>query len=614
MRHTPLFWKLYLTYLLAVVLCAGVVGWLAVGTASSLYHQQAVSDLKARAELATGQVLPLLDRPAALQSLARSIGTRADTRLTVIAGPDAAVGVEGKVLADSEANPATMPNHDTPTRPEVQAALNGATGEVTRFSETVKRRMIYVAVPVFNADHQVVAVIRTALPLTQISDKVNTMTSRIVLGTLLMALVVALLGLFVSRSISGRMREIKRGAERFAGGDFAHEIHVSTTDEIGEVASGLNVMGRQLSETIQTITAERNQNKAVLAGMAEGVLAVDAQERIITINAAAAALLGVEPKQARGRSIQEIVRNPELQRFVAAVLAGEEPVEGDVVVHADRGPRELRVHGSQLRGGNGTGGGNESGNGGGDAETGDKGAVIVLNDVTRMRHYEAIRRDFVANVSHEIKTPVTTIKGFAETLLDGALDDRADAERFLRIIVGQADRMSAITEDLLSLSSLESGSDDAAITLERGSIRDVLQVALDVCEMKAGAKHIVLGLDCPEELYAEINPPLLEQAVVNLIDNAVKYSPEGSAVAVSAVVRGAALSIKVADAGRGIAREHLPRLFERFYRVDKARSRDMGGTGLGLSIVKHIAVAHGGWVAVESAPGLGSTFTITLPV
>ena len=603
MRHAPLFWKLYLTYLLAVVLCAAVVGWLAVGTASSLYHQQAVNDLKARAELAAGQVSPLLDRPARLQILAKRLGASADTRLTVIAGPDAAVGVEGKVLADSEANPATMPNHDTLTRPEVQAALNGVTGEVVRHSDTLKIRMFYVAIPVFNGAHQVAAVIRTALPVTQVNGKLNAMTRRIVLGTLLIALAVALLGLVVSRSISGRMRDIKRGAERFAGGDFAHEIHVSTTDEIGEVATGLNAMGRQLSETIQTITDERNEREAVLAGMSEGVLAVDAQERIITINAAAAALLGVEPEQARGRSIQEVVRNPELQTFVAAVLAGEEPVEGDVVVHADRDPRELRVHGAQLRTGTN-----------GDADSGGKGAVIVLNDITRMRHYEAIRRDFVANVSHEIKTPVTTIKGFAETLLDGALDDRHDAERFLRIIVGQADRLSAIIEDLLSLSSLESGSEDATISLERGSIRDVLQVALDVCEMKAGAKHITLGLRCPEDLYAEINPPLLEQAVVNLIDNAIKYSPDGSAVGVSATVEGAGLSITVTDAGRGISREHLTRLFERFYRVDKARSRDMGGTGLGLSIVKHIAVAHGGWVAVESAPGLGSTFTITLPV
>ncbi len=446
--------------------------------------------------------------------------------------------------------------------------------------------------------------IRTALPVTQVNGALNAMIRRIVVGTLLVALVVVLLGLVVSRGISQRMRDIKRGAERFAGGDFSHEIHVSTADEIGEVAVGLNAMGRHLSETIRIITEERNEREAVLAGMTEGVLAVDEQERIITINAAAARLLGVEPEQAQGRSIQEIVRNPELQLFVAAVLAGEEPVEGDVVVHAEQDPRELRVHGAQLKDGD---------VGAGDAGEG-RGAVVVLNDITRMRHYEAIRRDFVANVSHEIKTPVTTIKGFAETLLDGALDDRHDAERFLRIIVGQADRLSAIIEDLLSLSSLESGSEGATISLERGSIRDVLQVALDVCEMKAAARHITLALTCPDDLYAEINPPLLEQAVVNLIDNAVKYSPEGSSVDVSAGVETAGLSIRVKDAGRGIGREHLTRLFERFYRVDKARSRDMGGTGLGLSIVKHIAVAHGGWVAVESAPGLGSTFTITLPV
>ena len=426
------------------------------------------------------------------------------------------------------------------------------------------------------------------------------MTWRIALGALIVALAVALLGFLVSSQISGRMRAIERGAARFAAGDFSHEIHVSAPDEIGEVALGLNAMGRRLSETIQTITEERNEREAVLSGMTEGVLAVDGQERVITVNAAAARLLGVDPEDAKGRSIQEIVRNPELQEFVGTALAADEPVAGSVVVHTDRGSRELQMHGARL--------GDDSD--GGDARGG---VVVVLNDVTRMRQYEAIRRDFVANVSHEIKTPVTTIKGFAETLLDGALDDRHDAERFLRIIVGQADRLSAIIEDLLSLSSLESDSEGATISLERGSIRDVLQVALDVCEMKAADKHITLALSCSEELYEEINPPLLEQAVVNLIDNAIKYSPEGSSVEIWAAVEPEALSIKVKDAGPGIRREHLPRLFERFYRVDKARSRDMGGTGLGLSIVKHIAVAHGGGVAVESTPGIGSTFSITLP-
>lgn len=600
MRRTRLFWKLYITYLIAVVLCAGVVGWFAVDAAGNLYRAQAFKDLTARAELVDSQVTPLLGRPAQLQVLVKSIGARADTRLTVIAGPAGIVGATGQVLADSEADPATMPNHDTPSRPEVQTALAGGTAHVARFSDTLKERMLYVAVPVFDSNHQVTAVIRTALPLTQVNRALDNMTRRIVFGTLIVALAVALLGFVVSRQISSRMGEIKRGAARFAAGDFSHEIHVSTADEIGEVAVGLNTMGRRLSETIQTITDERNEREAVLAGMTEGVLAVDGQERVITINAAAARLLAVEPDDAQGRSIQEVVRNPELQAFVAAVLAEDGPIAGSVVVNTPLDSRDLQVQGAQL--GDGTGGG-----------TG-RGAVVVLNDVTRMRHYEAIRRDFVANVSHEIKTPVTTIKGFAETLLDGALDDRHDAERFLHIIVGQADRLSAIIEDLLSLSSLESGSEGARISLEQGSIRDVLQVALDVCEMKAAARDITLTLDCSEDLFAEINPPLLEQAVVNLIDNAVKYSPEGSRVGVSAATEATGLSIRVEDVGPGIRREHLPRLFERFYRIDKARSRDMGGTGLGLSIVKHIAVAHGGGVAVESTPGLGSTFTITLPV
>ncbi len=600
MRHTRLFWKLYITYLIAVVLCAGVVGWFAVGTAGNLYRAQAFKDLTSRAELVSSQVKPLLGRPAQLQALVKAIGTRAGTRLTLIAGPAGIVGATGQVLADSEADPATMPNHDTPTRPEVQTALAGGTAHVARFSDTLKERMLYVAVPVFNSSHQVTAVIRTALPLTQVNRALDNMTRRIVFGTLVVALAVALLGFVVSRQISGRMREIKRGAARFAAGDFSHEIHVSTADEIGEVAVGLNTMGRRLSETIQTITDERNEREAVLAGMTEGVLAVDGQERVITINAAAARLLAVEPDDAQGRSIQEVVRNPELQAFVAAVLAEDGPIAGSVVVHTDLDSRDLQVRGAQLGDGNGGAVG--------------RGAVVVLNDVTRMRHYEAIRRDFVANVSHEIKTPVTTIKGFAETLLDGALDDRHDAERFLHIIVGQADRLSAIIEDLLSLSSLESGSEGARISLEHGSIRDVLQVALDVCEMKAATRDITLTLDCSEDLFAEINPPLLEQAVVNLIDNAVKYSPEGSRVGVSAAIEAMGLSIRVKDVGPGIRREHLARLFERFYRIDKARSRDMGGTGLGLSIVKHIAVAHGGGVAVESTPGLGSTFTITLPV
>jgi two-component system, OmpR family, phosphate regulon sensor histidine kinase PhoR len=241
------------------------------------------------------------------------------------------------------------------------------------------------------------------------------------------------------------------------------------------------------------------------------------------------------------------------------------------------------------------------------------GAVVVLNDVTRLKRLEAVRRDFVANVSHELKTPVTSIKGFAETLEDGALDDPETARRFVGIIVGQADRLNSIIADLLSLSTLEQRDGDSRLSLEAADICEVLRVAVEVCEPKAQAKHIAIAVACATCHLSSVNVPLLEQAVVNLIDNAVKYSPEGSAVEVGLTETDDEVVLFVVDHGPGVPREHLPRLFERFYRVDKARSRDLGGTGLGLAIVKHIAQAHGGSVSVDSTVGRGSTFRIHLP-
>jgi len=595
--HARLFWKLYLTYLMAVALCAGVVGWLAIDAASSLYHDQAAADLRARAELVQSEVATRVADPEALQAMVHDIGERSGTRVTVIAGRGSPVGVVGQVLADSERDPATMEPHDTPDRPEVLDALAGSVGQDVRSSRTLHEQMLYVAIPVTSSRGEIVAVVRTALPMTELNQALDGMIWRIVIGAVIVAIGVALIGLVVSRQISTRMRLIRRGAERFAGGDFSHEIHVSRMDEFGAVASSLNAMAYQLDMTVRTVTDERNERDAVLAGMTEGVLAVGADGRVLTMNAAAAHLLGADQELAQGRVVEEVVRNPQLPAFISAVLQRDEPVEADLTVHVDNDVRHLQAHGSRLEPDHGAG----------------RGAVIVLNDVTRLRQYESIRRDFVANVSHEIKTPVTSIKGFAETLLDGALEDPATAERFLRIIVGQTDRLGAIIEDLLSLSNLETGDGAGTVPMERGNVWDVLRVALDVCGVKASAKGIRLTLDCPDDLFAEINPPLLEQAVVNLVDNAVKYSPEGSEVTVSAKIAADGLTISVRDHGIGIARDHLPRLFERFYRVDKARSRDMGGTGLGLSIVKHIAAAHGGSVAVESRPGIGSTFRIFLP-
>ena len=304
----------------------------------------------------------------------------------------------------------------------------------------------------------------------------------------------------------------------------------------------------------------------------------------------------MEGERSRGRPINEVVRNAALQSFVTEALHSTEPLEQDVELRNEQN-RLLRVRGTALK----------------DADQEHMGALIVLNDVTRLRRLERVRRDFVANVSHELKTPITSIKGFVETLIDGAWKDPAEAERFLGIVGRQVDRLNAIIEDLLSLSRLEQEDEESRIALEDGPVRAALLSAIEVCSVKAAEKDLEVELHCDSDLRAAISAPLLEQAVVNLIDNAIKHSEPGGRIEVEGEQRPDGVVIRVRDQGCGIPREHLPRLFERFYRVDKARSRTLGGTGLGLAIVKHIAKVHGGTTSVESSIGKGSVFSIHLP-
>jgi two-component system phosphate regulon sensor histidine kinase PhoR len=594
-RRARLFWRVYATYLVIVVLCTAAVGSFAVTSARSFYREHTASELEARAVLVREEIGPLLDvaQQGTLGEVVSRLGAASGTRLTVIAGglPGAPFGA---VLAESDLAPGRMENHRD--RPEFKAAMRGRIGQAVRFSSTLSKEEMYVAVPV-RRDGRVVAAVRAATPLTTVNDALATLYWRIGVSAVLVALVAALIGLFVSSRISRQMRQITEVAGRFAAGDFGCKLSVPHTQEFAAVAESLNSMAEQLDLEIRTLTRERNEREAVLVSMIEGVVAVDCDEAVITVNEAAARLLGIDRATAVGRSIQEVVRNPELQRVVAETLAGRGPVEADLVLRVGAEDRTLQANGTILHGAD---------------DDGADGAVVVLNDVTRLKRLEAVRRDFVANVSHELKTPVTSIKGFTETLLDGAADDPEARERFLRIVAGQADRLNSIIGDLLALSTLEADQ-EGATPLEEADVCDVVHVAAKVCSAKAEMKHVVLDVACAEAVYAPINPPLLEQAVVNLVDNAIKYSPEGSTVEVSLEDRQGEVVILVRDRGCGIAREHLPRLFERFYRVDKARSRDLGGTGLGLAIVKHIAQVHGGRVSVQSEVGRGSSFRLHLP-
>jgi two-component system phosphate regulon sensor histidine kinase PhoR len=330
--------------------------------------------------------------------------------------------------------------------------------------------------------------------------------------------------------------------------------------------------------------------------MAEGVIALDGEGRLISINQSAAEMLELDAQRAVGRALPEVSRNVLLERLARRVLDGEEPLEGEIVLHNGR-ERYVAASGTLLR----------------DAEGRRIGALIVLDEITQVRQLQSVRRHFVANVSHELRTPITAIRGFIETLREGAVDDPERAARFLQIVSDQAQRLSKIIEDLLALSRIEQESDQEAVSRVRTCLADVLHAAARDCEVQAAERNVAVQIDCPDSLTASVSPHLLEQAVANLLDNAIKYSDEGAGVEVRARTEEGDVLIDVRDRGCGIPPEHLPRIFERFYCVDKARSRKLGGTGLGLAIVKHIARAHAGSLSVESQPGVGSTFTIRLP-
>jgi two-component system phosphate regulon sensor histidine kinase PhoR len=347
----------------------------------------------------------------------------------------------------------------------------------------------------------------------------------------------------------------------------------------------------------EAIAVQLSERLALLSSMVEGVLAVDNQEKVLIVNRAAGELFNVDYKNATGRMLHEVIRNIAVQKLVSRAFEEGTTVEGDVTVLAEK-ERKLLAHGAQLR----------------DATGRQIGVIVVFNDITRLEQYENIRRDFVANVSHELKTPITTIKGFIETLTSQKPLDASDTKRFLKIIAEQTDRMNAIVNDLLALTSIEHDEESAAVELTVTMLKPIAESAIGSLEQKAQERNIALVLEAEEDIVAEVNSALIEQALVNLLDNAIKYSEPGKQVKVSIQNIDSSVRIMVQDQGIGIDKRYIPRLTERFFRVDKSRSRKQGGTGLGLAIVKHIVAAHNGELQIDSEPGVGSVFTIILPL
>lgn len=582
-------WQLYSSYLLITVASLVAATWYAFGSFEHLFFQQTAYNLQVQAHLIEKQIVEHLDplNEKAVDQFCKKIGKHTESQITIILP-------SGKVIGDSEKDPALMDNQID--RPEFIQALVEPFGKSIRYSRIHDTDMMHIGIPV-KKDNQIITVIRFSIPVNNIDLILNSIKTKIVFGCLVVFLLAGILCFFVSRRITRPIEQIKIWADSLTHGESRFRPPVAGTEEIRAISDALQQMAVELRKNIDTGRKQQNEIKAMLSSMVEGVIAIDPEERIISMNNAAAKMLGCNLSDVRGRSIQEVVRNSILQDFVKKTLSSQKAVEKVIALSSD-GDRFLNGHGSLLY----------------DAEGKQIGALIVLNDVTRLIRLEKIRRDFVANISHEIKTPITAIKGFVETLRDGALENHEYAEKFLQIISKHVDRLEAVTEDLLSLSMIEQETEKEEIILEEGNIEDVLKNAIQVCETNAIAKKIRMELSYNENLVAKFDPSLLEQAIVNLIDNAIKYSNKESIIQIEAFHRKNEIIISIRDQGCGIEKKHLPRLFERFYRVDKARSRQLGGTGLGLAIVKHIAQAHGGYVTVESTPGKGSIFSIHLPI
>lgn len=499
------------------------------------------------------------------------------------------ISPKGSVLGDSEGKSAEMENHFD--REEVQKAYSGKTGFSQRFSSTLKKDMLYVTHPLKNPDGSI-SVVRVALPMKSINDLFWSEAAKVIVISLSGILAAILISQhFVSR-ILNPIHKLSAASSRIAEGQFGLRIMEEDQDEIGDLTRSFNLMSEKLQQNIQESKAGAVKTQAILTSMIDGIVAVDNDRRIMFINPFAETLLGIQEDKVIGHHVMEIIRNNQLDECLERFLISDQVATTDIEIF-EPSQRIISISTTPIL-----------------SEDHHKlGAVILLQDVTEIRKLEQMRKDFVANVSHELKTPLTSIQGFVETLKAGAADQKEIRDKFLDILDIESVRLSTLIDDLLMLSDIENRTRYVAHD-EIPVIRSVQEVVEMLSEL-AQRKGIHLTLDTPSHLPALIgNAGWFKQMVINLVDNAIKYTPEKGAVHIDLSTDRGSLVIKVTDTGIGIDAEHLSRLFERFYRVDKARSREVGGTGLGLAIVKHIVIAMEGQIFVNSKPGEGTVFTV----
>jgi two-component system phosphate regulon sensor histidine kinase PhoR len=585
-----LFWKLALTFLALLLSVLLAVDFLAERALRTSYQNDGFQQLKALSRVMRLHPLPLTSAtpqtPEEIAALNTWVAANSSSgvRITVISA-------DGRVLADSQSETATMETHAE--RPEVREALQTGEGRAIRQSVSVRNQLMYYAVRQ-DLPGNVPVVLRLALPMDGFSEQLWTFRRHLWLWSLLIYLLSGALAMLTSRSYSGRVERLREFSRRVAEGDFQPLPADGTGDTLEALGASLNQTASRLDRTIRSLTEERNLSAAILGSMVEGVAVVNGAERLVFANPGFAAILGLDVPPVAGSSLLEVVRQTELIEAVRRVLAGETRVETEIATGTLR-QHYFAVTVAAVRAG----------------ET--SGAVIVLHDITELRRLERIRRDFVANVSHEFRTPLTAIQGFAETLIGGAIDDPQNRGRFLAIILEHSRRLARLTEDLLRLSQMDS--EQLELEIRAVNVTQLVETCYETAQRRASDKGLDLSLNVPSHLPdVAADSRRLQEVLQNLLENAIQYTLPGGKIVLSAETRGDEVIFTVADTGIGIPQADQPRIFERFYRVDVARSREAGGTGLGLSIAKHLVEAHGGRIWLESEVSVGSKFHFSIPV
>ncbi|WP_442601461.1 two-component system histidine kinase PnpS [Paenibacillus sp. KN14-4R] len=594
--------RVKLTLLLIVLigfsmLCAGVF-------MATIFERSHISELKNNLirELKVISITGNWNRAGNDESLIR-IYTEETKKLSEYTGARVTfIRKDGKVLGDSEKDPRTLDNHKD--RPEIVDALAHQIGFYKRYSDTTLQNMLYAAISVDQANGESIGVLRIAMSLAEVESTVNQLWVYLIVGMVILFIIVSFISYRIAAGITRPIEKITRVAQQITNRNYRARVNIRSKDEVGQLGHAVNRMSDSLQQQMNRILENESRLKGVLGNMSAGVMMVDREGGIALLNPSAESILGFAASELLGKRYDEAQQQAQLIQLIERCMEKQQLIREEMVFYY---PAEsiLEVNAIPIIQGDDIW----------------SGVLIVLHDITAIRRLEKMRSEFVANVSHELKTPIASVKGFAETLLAGAMKDEDTAKAFLKIIYDESERLNRLIGDILELSKIESKR--VPLQLAPVSLMTVVEGSMHMMQAEADQKSIQLEMRVEGDLYLEADEDRLRQIIINLLSNGVNYTMEGGKVRILAEpVRAEQeeesdyerIRITISDTGIGIPKQDLPRVFERFYRVDKARSRSSGGTGLGLSIVKHLVELHNGTIQVESEIGIGTKFTIELPV